>query len=320
MPRLRRAATALVPVLLIPALVACGTKTGYGDKTVSGFGGVSVKGAFGKKPTLSWKAAIAYPSSTKVTTMIRGKGPKVADGKDVMADVYVGDGSTKATTWSYASQSPEVIGSTVSPVFGKLLDGARIGDRRAAIVKSSDLFGSTGAPQYAVGNHDSLVVVLDVVADPNPHDVAAGQLPKLQQKGGKPVGFDFKGTAKPAANGSLLRAVLKKGKGKKVTQDMTVTANYLGMTYGATKPFDESYSKKPAAFPLTQVVPGWTYGLSGLTVGSRVLLQIPPLLGYGEKAQPAADKTRAGIPANSTLYFVIDILSAKATSSSSTGQ
>ena len=60
----------------------------------------------------------------------------------------------------------------------------------------------------------------------------------------------------------------------------------------------------PAEFALTEVVQGWTYGLDGLNVGSRVVLQIPPDLGYGAQEQP-------GIPANSTLYFVVDIVSAK---------
>jgi peptidylprolyl isomerase len=35
-----------------------------------------------------------------------------------------------------------------------------------------------------------------------------------------------------------------------------------------------------------------------------VLLAIPPELGYGDQAQP-------DIPANSTLYFVVDIVSAQ---------
>jgi len=85
---------------------------------------------------------------------------------------------------------------------------------------------------------------------------------------------------------------------------MTVTANYLGQVYDGDKPFDESYSQKPVPFALSQVVQGWTYGLSGLKVGTRVLLQIPPDLGYGGQEQE-------NIPANSTLYFIVDIISAK---------
>ena len=86
--------------------------------------------------------------------------------------------------------------------------------------------------------------------------------------------------------------------------DSTVKVNYLGSVYDAKQPFDESYSQKPIEFSLGSVVKGWTYGLSGLKVGSRVILQIPPDLGYGAQEQ-------SGIPANSTLYFVVDIISAK---------
>jgi peptidylprolyl isomerase len=100
------------------------------------------------------------------------------------------------------------------------------------------------------------------------------------------------------------RHVVKEGDGETVTSDMTVEADYLGMVYKGKKPFDESFSAEPAEFALNQVVPGWTYGLSGVKVGSRVLLAIPPRLGYGEQEQE-------DIPANSTLYFVVDIVSAK---------
>ncbi len=57
------------------------------------------------------------------------------------------------------------------------------------------------------------------------------------------------------------------------------------------------------------MVKGWTYGLTGVKVGSRVVLEIPPVLGYGGQAQSA-------IPANSTLYFVVDVISATKPSAS----
>jgi peptidylprolyl isomerase len=136
--------------------------------------------------------------------------------------------------------------------------------------------------------------------------VDRSKLPKLTPTPGKPnvpSGMDFTGLPKPEQNAEFLRATLKEGTGTTVTSDMTVKVNYLGMVYGAKKPFDESYTKKPAEFGLDSVVKGWTYGLTGVKVGSRVLLQIPPLLGYGAQEQ-------ANIPANSTLYFVVDVLSA----------
>lgn len=322
MPRLRRALTALVPALLVPALVACGaTKTGYGDKTVAGFDGVSVTGAFGKAPKLDWKSDIAYPTSTKVRTLIKGTGPAVKSGKSVYVNFYVGNASTidANKSWSYSSLSDSPHGmqmdASLGPVYKALLDGAHIGDRREAIATAADVVGTDGNPAFGIGNHDTLVIVLDVLKpgpDETPHDVAKSQLPKLEVgKNGKPTGFDFSGIKKPSPNGKLLRSVIKKGTGKKVTADMTLTVNYLGMTYKGTKPFDESYTKKPAQLALTGVVKGWSDGLTGLTVGSRVLLQIPPALGYADQAQ-------ASIPANSTLYFVIDIIKAT-TAPASTG-
>lgn len=51
------------------------------------------------------------------------------------------------------------------------------------------------------------------------------------------------------------------------------------------------------------LIKGWDQALVGQTVGSRLLLVVPPSLGYGDKAS-------GSIPANSTLVFVIDILEA----------
>ena len=67
----------------------------------------------------------------------------------------------------------------------------------------------------------------------------------------------------------------------------TLTVDYLGQVYNADKPFDESYSKEPAEFPIGvgQVIAGWDERLVGRTVGSRVILEIPPEKGYGAEGQ-----------------------------------
>jgi FKBP-type peptidyl-prolyl cis-trans isomerase len=197
---------------------------------------------------------------------------------------------------------------SLSPVFAKMLTGAKIGSRVGAIASAKEIFGDAGNPKLGVANEDPLLILVDIVAPAvdKPTDVAPDKLPALKPTPGKPTvpaGMDFTGVQKPEQNGDFLRATLKQGKGTTVTSDMTVKVNYLGMVYGAKTPFDESYTKKPVEFGLDKVVKGWTYGLTGVKVGSRVLLQIPPLLGYGAKDQPK-------IPANSTLYFVVDVLSA----------
>ncbi|OKL45968.1 hypothetical protein BSR29_08275 [Boudabousia liubingyangii] len=100
----------------------------------------------------------------------------------------------------------------------------------------------------------------------------------------------------------LVVKVLKKGDGPVVSAKDTVSVNYQGVLWNG-QAFDGSFgSGQPISFPLTGVIPGWTQGLSNQTVGSRVLLVIPPELGYGE--QGSGDR----IPPNSTLVFVVDIL------------
>ena len=84
-----------------------------------------------------------------------------------------------------------------------------------------------------------------------------------------------------------------------------MTVNYLGETYQAKEPFDESYSATPLTSALSGLIQGWSIGLDGVKVGSRVLLQIPPAYGYGEQGSGES------IPPNSTLWFVIDVVSVK---------
>ena len=316
-PRLSHALSALAVTLLIPALVACGgeEKKGYGDETVSGFDAVTVSADTDKAPTLKWKSEITYPKDPKVKTLTEGDGEEIPKGRGVLAKIYIGNGTTTDKDWSYESQAPEGEELPSEKPWDTILKGAKVGDRIEAIVSSDDLLGQGGNPQMGIGNHDALVVVIDVVkaaADKTPHEVEPSELPKVVEKGGKPTGFDFSGISKPKADDVLKRAIVKEGDGEKVTADQTVTANYLGVTYGAKKPFDESFSKKAVPFALNQVVPGWTHGLEGVKVGSRVLLQIPPELGYGSEEKPGQGG-KPGIPANSTLYFVIDIVKAEAT-------
>jgi len=312
--------------------VACGsTKVGYGDATTAGFDGVTISGEQGKAPTVTWKSEIAYPSKSTVKTLVKGTGAAVASGDSISANIWIGDGTTKLQAYSdYANGSPETLtwDDKLGDEWKTILKGAHYGDRIAAIVPSDKLLGAAGNATMGIGTQDSLVVIVDLMkkTTPEPTDspsasasadatpalkapkgkvvAAPAWMPKLTLQGGPttaPTGMNFKGVAKPKATGPLKKAILIQGTGKKVTASSTITANYYGMVYGAKTPFDESYSKTPLVIPLSNLVQGWQKGLNGVRVGSRVFLQIPPAMGYGSQAQGA-------IPANSTLYFVLDIL------------
>jgi peptidylprolyl isomerase len=93
------------------------------------------------------------------------------------------------------------------------------------------------------------------------------------------------------------------GHGKAATASSTVTVNYVGVLYKNGKEFDSSWKRgQPTTFPLSGVIPGWTQGIPGMKVGGRRELIIPPSLAYKSQSY-------GGIPPNSTLVFVIDLLS-----------
>ena len=125
-------------------------------------------------------------------------------------------------------------------------------------------------------------------------------LPKVTlAKDGKPS-IDMNGYK---GSDSLVSQDLIKGKGAVVKDTQSVVAHYTGWLLDGTQ-FDSSWDRgQSSAFSLDSVIKGWKQGLAGHTVGSQVLLVVPPSLGYGNKDQEK-------IPANSTLVFVVDILAA----------
>ncbi|GAA1752020.1 FKBP-type peptidyl-prolyl cis-trans isomerase [Luedemannella helvata] len=100
---------------------------------------------------------------------------------------------------------------------------------------------------------------------------------------------------------------LVKGTGPAVTAGQSITVNYVGVSYKTGEEFDSSWSRnEPATFGIGvgQVIQGWDQGLVGVPVGSRVQLDIPSNLAYGDDAS-------GGRPTG-PLRFVVDIISAAA--------
>lgn len=312
--RLHRPLAALLPVLFL-GLAACGSDDGVRPTDIegpSGFDAVEISGEQGVVPEVTWKGQMEA-DKLEVETLVKGEGEPVAEGDSVSTNLWVGNGFSKAEVYTTygdeggGAQEITVAKDQVAPIFLKALEGQTKGSRVAVVGSAENAFGPEGQVALGIGDGDTVLLIADLMPDPEPvkpKRVKQSELPSVVEKDGKVTRLRFGDLKKPAADGELLRAIVKQGDGAVVTEDMTVTANYLGQVYGAKKPFDESYSKEPVPFSLQQVVKGWTYGLSGLKVGTRVLLQIPPDLGYGAQEQE-------NIPANSTLYFVVDIISAE---------
>jgi peptidylprolyl isomerase len=96
------------------------------------------------------------------------------------------------------------------------------------------------------------------------------------------------------------------GKGAQPKVGDTVVVNYTG-TFASGKVFDTSVGKQPFKFTLGrgEVIKGWDEGVASMHVGGKRKLVIPPDLAYGAGGYPGV------IPPNSTLTFVVELLSIK---------
>jgi len=96
-----------------------------------------------------------------------------------------------------------------------------------------------------------------------------------------------------------------KGTGAVVQSNSTVSVLYTGrLNNRAGDEFDSTApGNQPREFGLSSLIVGWQEGLANydMRVGGKRLLIIPPELGYGSTP-------REGIPANSTLWFEIEVL------------
>ncbi|MFI5841997.1 FKBP-type peptidyl-prolyl cis-trans isomerase [Catenuloplanes sp. NPDC051500] len=126
-----------------------------------------------------------------------------------------------------------------------------------------------------------------------------------------PAGADPALSTKPAVSAGtgsvteLKTITLVEGMGAAVQAGQTIDVNYVGVTYADGTEFDSSWSNaQPFSFPIGagKVIPGWDQGLIGAKVGSRVQLDIPADLAYGENPS-------GGQPAGA-LRFVVDVLAA----------
>lgn len=99
--------------------------------------------------------------------------------------------------------------------------------------------------------------------------------------------------------------VLEPGSGPAIVEGQSITVHYAGWLWEGAK-FDASWDRgEPISFPIARgsLIEGWVAGLVGQPVGSKVLLVIPPEMGYGNR--PVGP-----IPPGSTLVFAIDVLDA----------
>jgi len=279
--------------------------------------GLKVTGAFGTTPVVKVSPAVKV-TKAKTRVLTTGTGPKAQAGKKAMFDFSIAKGSDGSKVYSdidagTPQQRTLSEGQFFKPVVDALVGKPR-GSRVVVADTVKDLWGSSGASDLKLKKTDTVVLVMDLLSV-EPTDVASAPkgktvaapatAPKVVASGGKVTGLDFSSAPKKAPT-KLQVIPLIEGTGPTVKAGRLTTFNYYGAVWGKKKAFDSSFSRgTPTAFGVgvNGLIPAWDKTIPGLKVGSRVLIIAPPSTAYGSKAQ-------TGIPANSTLTFVVDVLGA----------
>ncbi|HEX7095993.1 MAG TPA: FKBP-type peptidyl-prolyl cis-trans isomerase, partial [Acidimicrobiales bacterium] len=253
---------------------------------------------------------------TTVRVVREGDGEVVTEGATVGFD-YIAvngrDGNTFDKSYGFGTQTVVIDRDRLIPGLVKGLVGAKVGSQILVAMPPDDAFGPRdGVEELGIEADDTIMFLLDVVtlrhplarAEGSPVDPVEG-LPSVSLDDDGEPSIDIPDADPPT---QLVAQTLIEGTGPAVEAGQTITVHYSGEIWESGEQFDSSWERgEPASFPIGNgsVIPGWDNGLVGKTVGSQVLLVVPPADGYGEAGNP-----NAGIGGNDTLVFVVDILDA----------
>ncbi len=263
---------------------------------------VDVTGDFGTAPTVSFDAPLTV-DATERTVAIEGDGDALERGSTASLQFTLYNGTTGEvlTQTDYAGEAQTIAVDGLLPGLESSLICSTVGSRVVGVVPPAEGFGDAGSAQLGVEPGQTLVFVLDVVGIvPSASDALTEwttDVPKVVRADDGTPTITLPDVDPPA---DLMLTVLTEGDGAVVGDGDSVTVDYLGMSWNTGEVFDESFSKSPATFATTGVVPGFAAALVGQKVGSTVLVTIPPVYAYG------TDPNAAQL-GGQTLVFLIDI-------------
>jgi len=288
-------------------LTACGggdSESSASTSPATSLSGVTVSGDSGEEPTV--EGVKGFETSKVVSdTVSEGDGELVADGDTVNVDYVLYDASTgKSLQTTYDTAEVALpIDETEDPLLAGSIIDSKIGGRLIIAAPASDFYGDS-AQTAGLSPDDTLVLVTELVskfAAPKPtgtiSDVTVTGPPDKEPS---VEAMDDLFVARTQSK------VLRTGKGVTLRAGDSVEVDYVGFDARTGETFDSSYeSGTPATFTLDDaVIKGFSQGLVGKKVGSRVLITVPYSAGYGPEGNP-----QAKIEGGDSLIFVIDILS-----------
>jgi FKBP-type peptidyl-prolyl cis-trans isomerase len=250
-------------------------------------------------------------------TVIQGTGAPVTKTDFIATNfvLYFWNGTSSTLKLNTFTSNPAMISGNMMPGLQTALIGQKIGSRVLAVIPPAEGYGTAGNPNIGATGSTTLVFVIDLIksyadtasATGTQQSNGGGTLPTVSAHSGSAPTLAIPADKPPA---QLVTKTLIKGTGPKLAKGQYVITQYTGYIWRTKKVFDSSWQAgSPFGFVVgaspEQVISGWDDGLVGQTVGSRVMLVIPPKDAYG-----SAGQSQAGITGTDTLVFVVDIIDA----------
>lgn len=310
----------LAALLLIPLLLLAGCNSGSPDDgpsptpvvTTGDLTDVDVTGPPGEKPTVAWDG-VFEATSTGRRVLTEGDGPVVALGQKVSIN-YLGVNGRDGTEFDTSFGNPEAASfvldeGSVIKGFATGLDGVTVGSRVLVGITPEDGYGPAGGqPEAGIEADDSLLFVIEVLGVKDVLDRATGTA--VQPMPGLPTVALDPATGAPTVTTpagppptQLIIQPLIVGAGAKTVAGQSLTVQYHLVNWADSSVIESSWTRgTPAPLQIGNgvLLPGLDAGLTGQTIGSQILLVVPP----GEATQGSGG-------GEDTIVFVVDILDAE---------
>lgn len=251
---------------------------------------ITVEGAVGSPATVSMPTPLTI-TGVERDVVVEGDGPEV-DGTNLVT--YAMTSFDAATGAMIESQGYDAGPTLPVPAasLGQYLGCVPVGSRVVVTVPATD-----GEPA-SVRIFDVLGAVAGA-ADGEPQPPVDG-LPAVTLDDSGAPSVSIPGTEPPTETEV---AVLKEGSGPIVAPGDSVMLQYSGVRWSDGTVFDSTWAQgAPTVIVTTGAIAGFKEAIEGRSVGSQILVVIPPGAAYGEGEINEDDLT------GETLVFVLDIL------------
>ncbi|WP_141673296.1 hypothetical protein [Actinomyces vulturis] len=242
---------------------------------------IHVAGRLGATPVVQIDSPLLPTEGVLSDELIHGEGPALQAGKPALLSVSTFSGTDGANTTGTETGTRLYVGllepSIIGDELAKRLEGVNQGSR--IILRAPATAGQEGGE--ATEEEITIVDVLPLQADGEAQDPLPGMPPLVFNPDGT-VTANLSGVAPPT---KALASTVIKGEGEQVKDTSTIVARYALISWNTGAVISSSWGNDvlPSVIEVSGTMTGVAQHLIDVTVGSRVLMALPPDQARGDE-------------------------------------